>query len=88
MADGQSTVYVVSSDDSILASAHSATESSSEWRVAQVETQEELVERAPTSNDVLLVDAWSRGANVYEFCRALSGRTKCRTFIVVEHGNK
>jgi diguanylate cyclase (GGDEF)-like protein len=87
MAEGQRTVYVVSNDDAILASAHAAAEASSDWRVAQIESQEEIFERAPTSSDVLLLDTWARGANVYEFCRTLGGKAKCRTYVIVEHGN-
>jgi len=86
MADGQ-TIHVVSTDDSILTSAHSAVSSGTGWNVVQLGSQEDLLAQPPKSGDVLLIDSWMRGANVYEFCRSLSNATRCRTYIVVDYGN-
>ncbi len=87
MGDGLRTLHVVSSDESLLASTSAAADSLDGWEVAQIATQEELLEHPPALGDVLLVDAWLRGRNVYEFCRTLTGQTRCRTFLVVDQGN-
>lgn len=87
MGDGLRTVRVVTTDDSLLASASSAVETIPGWEVAHVKSQDELLTRQPVRGDVLLIDSWLRGRNVYEFCRLLAGRTRCRTYIVVERDN-
>jgi hypothetical protein len=33
---------------------------------------------------VILIDAWLRTENVYESCRRLTGKTRCRTYIVTD----
>jgi len=87
MGDGLRTVRVISTDDGLLASARSAVDSIPGWEVAHLGTQDELLTRQPVRGDVLLIDSWLRGRNVYEFCRLLAGRTRCRTYVVVDHEN-
>ncbi|MFT5050365.1 MAG: diguanylate cyclase (GGDEF)-like protein [Chlamydiales bacterium] len=87
MGDGLRTVRVITTDDGLLASARSAVESIPGWEVAHLATQDELLTRQPVRGDVLLIDSWLRGRNVYEFCRLLAGRTRCRTYVVTEREN-
>lgn len=87
MGDGLRTVRILTNDESLMASARSAVEVYEGWEVAQIRSQEELTSSPPVEGDLLLIDAWSRGENVYEFCRRLAGRTRCQTFLVVEHYN-
>lgn len=88
MPDGLRTIRVLTTDEALLASARCAAEAHEGWEVVQVETQQQLAENPPIEGDLLLIDAWSRGENVYEFCRRLTGRTHCQTFVVVEHFNE
>jgi GGDEF domain-containing protein len=88
MADGLRTIRVVTNDEALLSNARAAAGALEGWEVAQAGSLAELEERAPASGDVLLVDAWLRGVNVYEACKRLAGSTHCRTFVVTEHGNR
>ncbi len=88
MGDGLRTIRVVSADESLLASVSASAEALEGWRVEHVPTQEALAISPPDSGDVLLLDSWIAGTNVYEFCRMLTGKTKCRTFVVVEGRNE
>ena len=100
MGDGLRSIRIATHDDSVLASARAAVESSAStdgalagWSVARVERWQELTEAPPTPGDVLIIDAWSRTTgpgdrNVYEVLRQLSGRTRCRTFLLVDQGNQ
>ncbi|MEM8711422.1 MAG: GGDEF domain-containing protein [Planctomycetota bacterium] len=96
MGDGLRTIRIATTDASVLSGAKAAIDSANEsqaedalagWNVEQVSTWRELVEAPPAPGDVLLVDSWLKDRNVYELLRQLSGRTKCRTFVVVEDGN-
>lgn len=87
MGDGLRTVRVVTTDESVMASARASTEALEGWEVAHVTSQEQQMEAPPAPGDVLLIDPWVGGENVYEFCRRLTGRTRCRTFIIIDRGN-
>jgi len=87
MGDGLRTIHVVTSDESLLASARAAATNLEGFEVTSCATVEELLRAAPTGGDVVLLDAWARGINVYEGARKLAGRTRARTFVVVEQGN-
>ncbi|MEZ6013695.1 MAG: GGDEF domain-containing protein [Planctomycetota bacterium] len=93
MRDALRTIHVVGHDDAVLAQVQSAVTSGQQdeffagWAVAHAPTHEDLITRPPAPGDVLLIDAWARGRNVYEFLRQLTGRTRCRTFVVVEERN-
>jgi len=88
MGDGLRTIRVVSTDNLLHEQTRSAAERLEGWEVAGVETIEELFAAPPTPGDVILLDKFLRGDNIYETCRRLTGRTNCRTFLVAEHGNE
>jgi len=96
MGDALRTIHVVGHDDALLAQVQNAVGNGAQegrdeyfqgWRVQHVPTHDMLVSNPPAPGDVLLIDAWARGRNVYEFLRQLAGRTRCRTFVVVEERN-
>ena len=58
------------------------------WEIEQIESVRELVNAPPAPGDILVVDAWLKDRNVYELLRQLAGRTKCRTYVLVEGGNQ
>jgi len=92
MGDALRTIHVVGHDDAVLAQVRSAIKADQDgyfagWAVRHVPSHEDLLMAPPPPGDVLLVDAWARGRNVYEFLRQLAGRTRCRTFVVVEERN-
>ena len=86
MGDGLRTIRVVTTDESLLASARSAASAIEGWEVAQ-HALDELAKTPPPPGDVILLDSWMR-SNVYEACRRLAGNTRCRTFVVTEHDNR
>ncbi len=87
MADGLRTVRLVTSDESLLASARAAVRALEGWEFVQVARPEELLTRLPVAGDVILIDGELRERNAYEVCRELAGRTRCRTYVVVDAGN-
>ncbi len=96
MGDGLRTIRIATTDPSVMSGAKAAIDAANAsaaenalagWSVAQISSWRELVEAPPGPGDVLLVDSRLKDRNVYELLRQLSGRTKCRTFIVVEDGN-
>ena len=88
MGDGLRTVHVVTSDESLLASARAAISALEGWEFANPMTFEALGAKPPAPGDVLLLDGGMTNKNVYEACRALAGRTRCRTFVVVDQNNE
>jgi diguanylate cyclase (GGDEF)-like protein len=88
MGDGLRTIHVVTTDESLIASARAAAAAIGGWEVAGVSSVTELLDAPPSTGDVVLLDNWLRGSNVYEACRRLTGQTRCRTFIVAEHDNR
>jgi len=87
MGDGLRTVRVVTADESLLASARAAVSALDGWEFANPQDLEELRAKPPAPGDVLLLDGGMAHTNVYEACRALTGRTRCRTFVVVDRRN-
>jgi diguanylate cyclase (GGDEF)-like protein len=87
MADGLRTVRVVTTDESLTASARAAVRGLEGWELAGATGTSELLERPPVAGDVILIDGLLAGENAYEACRRLAGRTRCRTFVVVDAGN-
>lgn len=83
MGDGLRTVRILTTDDSLLASARAAVQALEGWEVSQISEPDQLLERPPIAGDLVLIDAWARGENVYELCRRLAGRTRCRTYLVI-----
>jgi len=87
MGDGLRTIRIVTTDETLLAQVGAAASSLDGWETAQVDTVEALLATKPVAGDVILLDKWLRGENVYEVCRRLTGRTHCRTYVVAEHEN-
>lgn len=87
MGDGLRTIRVVTTDETLIASARAAAQALEGWEVVTATSVDDLMRVPPVAGDVLLLDAWARGGNVYESCRKLTGKTRCRTFVVVEHDN-
>jgi GGDEF domain-containing protein len=88
MGDGLRTIRVVTTDESLLANARAAATTLEGWEVAQAGSVAEILEHMPPAGDVILLDGWLRGGNVYEECRRLAGQTRCRTFVIAQHGNR
>lgn len=87
MGDGLRTLRLVTNDESLLASTRAAAAALEGFEFQTARSVEELMQKPPTSGDVILLDNALRSSNVYESCRALNGKTRCRTFVVVEAGN-
>jgi len=88
MGDGLRTIRVVTTDESLLASARACVATLEGWEVAGIPSVEGLMEQPPAVGDVILLDSWLRSSNVYEACRRLTGNTRCRTFVVVDAANR
>lgn len=86
MGDGLRTIRIVTADESTLATARAAITALTGWEFASSRTAEELFEKPPAPGDVLLLDGNLR-TNCYEVCRRLAGKTRCRTFVLVDKGN-
>lgn len=87
MGDGLRTIHAVTTDETLLAQLRAAIPSLEGWEAQAVESVGSLMRVPPAAGDVILLDKWMRGENVYELCRRLTGRTRCRTFVVAEHAN-
>jgi diguanylate cyclase (GGDEF)-like protein len=88
MGDGLRTVRLVSSDESTVAAARAAVGGLTGWGFAAHDDAKALASKPPVAGDVLLLDSRIGGENVYEVCRRLVGKTRCRTWIVVDEGNR
>jgi diguanylate cyclase (GGDEF)-like protein len=87
MGDGLRTIHVVTTDETLAASARAAALPLGGFEVIVRGTLADLMSSAPSPNDVILLDGWLRNSNVYENCRRLSGKTRARIFVVVEYDN-
>jgi GGDEF domain-containing protein len=92
MGDGLRTIRLVTTDESLLANTRAAASTIEGWEVAPAATVAEIVESAPAkaigNGDLILVDTWLRGTNVYEACKKITSAVRCRTYVVTEHGNR
>ncbi len=88
MGDGLRTIRVVTTDESLLSNVRAAASTLEGWEVAHAPGVDELMAGTPALGDVVLLDGWLRSGNVYENCRRLTGNTRCRTYVVVEHDNR
>ena len=88
MSDGLRTIRVLSTDEALLAAVRTGADTLSGWNVAAVADVQALIAAPPVAGDVVLVDSWLRGSNVYELLRSLAGRLKARTYVVVAEGNQ
>ena len=64
-------IRIVGSDEALIAAARTAVASLPGWEVHPAASHDELVSEPPQEGDVLLLDSWLRGPNVYELCRSL-----------------
>ena len=87
MGDGLRTLRLLTNDESLLASTRAAAGSLAGWEFAHVTRPAELEHAGPMVGDVILLDGNLRGANVYEVCRRLTGKTRARTFVIIEKDN-
>jgi len=87
MGDGLRTIYVVTTDESIVAQCRAACSSLEGWEVGVRKDYESLLSEPPSQGDVILIDKFLWGGNVYETCAALVGKTRCRIFVVCEFDN-
>jgi diguanylate cyclase (GGDEF)-like protein len=87
MPEAKRTVRIVTSDEALLASARGAVAALEDWEIGDPQTVEDLLANRPEPGDVLLLDAWLRTENVYESCRRLTGKTRCRTYVVTDERN-
>ncbi len=81
------TIRIVTSDEALFASARGAAAALEGWEIAEPQSVEELLAKKLPGGDVILLDAWLRSENVYESCRRLTGRTRCRTYVVTDGRN-
>ena len=88
MGDGLRTIYVVTTDESIIAQCRAASSGLEGWEVGVRKDYESLLSDPPAPGDVILIDKFLWGGNVYEICSALVGKTRCRIFVVCEFDNK
>lgn len=88
MGDGLRTLRMVTTDESLSANARAAVAALNGWEVDAVSSVGELLQRPPVPGDVILMDAWLRGENVYEACRRMVGKVRCRVFVVTEVANE
>src|SRR5689334_20129198 len=86
MGDGLRTVRVVTADESTLASARAAITALTGWECVSSRSVDELLAKSPAAGDVILLDGNLR-PSVYESCRKLAGKTRCRTYVIVDKGN-
>ena len=88
MGDASRTIRVVTTDESLLANTRAAASSMEGWDVAPAASVAEIIDHAPANGDLILVDTWLRGTNVYEACKKITSSVRCRTYVVTEHGNR
>ena len=91
MAEGTKSIRIVTNDEALLASARAAAAGLAEggdWTMAEPQSVEDILNSTVSPGDVILLDAWQKAENVYESCRRLTRRTKCRTFVVTDTDNK
>lgn len=94
MGDALRTIRIATQDQTVLSTARAALlaaqgEGALEgFAVQQVGAWRDLVEAPPAPGDVLILDSWLKDGNVYEMLRHLAGRTKCRTYVLIEGENR
>ena len=87
MVDGKRTFHLLTADESLLASTRAAVSGVEGWGFRHESDVPSFIDAPPAPGDVLLIDKALKSDNVYELCRRLTGRTRCRTFLVIEKDN-
>ncbi len=87
MSGNTRTVHLVSVDDDLVSSARDVLDGLEGWELSLPETAEALLESPPAAGDAVLLDGQPPSGNVYETCRRLTGKTRCRTWVVVATDN-
>jgi len=87
MPEIKKSIRIVTSDEALLASVRAAVSGLKGWTLEEPLSIEALLKASVPSGDVILLDAWQRSENVYESCRRLAGKTKCRTYVVTDPDN-
>ncbi|NOT31895.1 MAG: diguanylate cyclase [Planctomycetes bacterium] len=87
MPEPKRTVRIVTNDEALFATTRGAVAALEGWEIAEPQSVEELLAKKPAPGDLILIDAWLRTENVYESCRRLTGKTRCRTYIVTDARN-
>jgi diguanylate cyclase (GGDEF)-like protein len=87
MPESKRTVRIVTNDEALFATTRGAVAALDGWEIAEPQSIEELLAKKPAPHDVILIDAWLRTENVYESCRRLTGKTRCRTYVVTDGRN-
>lgn len=87
MAQATRTIRIVTNDEALFAAARGAAAALDGWRMGEPQSVEELLRGDLDAGDVILLDAWLRTENVYESLRRLTGRARCRIYIVVDERN-
>ena len=82
MGDGLRTIHLVTGDEALLASGNKAAAGLDGWEFLGRDSVTELEAAPPAVGDVILLDAWLQTENVYEACRRLLGKTRCRTYVI------
>ena len=82
MPEQKRCVRIVTHDESLFATTRGAVSALEGWEISEPQSVEDLLAKKHGPQDIILLDAWLRTENVYESCRRLAGKTKCRTYIV------
>lgn len=87
MSEAKRNIRIVSNDEALLTSVRGSAASLKGWDMAEPQTVEDLVSGGAVPGDIILLDAWLRTENVYESCRRLTGKVKCRIYVVTDERN-
>ncbi len=87
MSEGSRTIRIVTNDEALLATARGAVAGLEGWEIADPQSTEELLSRKLDPEDVILLDAWLRSESAYESCRRMTGKVRCRIFVVTDERN-
>lgn len=88
MSEGSRTIRIVTNDEALLASVRAAVAALEGWRILEPQSVEDILATTLTANDVILLDGWQRAENVYESSRRLTGKARCRVFVITDQDNR
>jgi len=87
MTDGKRTFHLLTADESLLASTRAAVSGLEDSEFRHCADVPSFLDAPPAPGDLVLIDKSLRSDNVYELCRRLTGRTRCRTYLIIEQQN-